>query len=158
MDPFMMGLLSLFASGNPMQAGPMMDAMGVPLPGSGGGDPGAGGLGQLIPGEMGPFQAGTSANTAAQVPAQPQTPGLFSGMTDPKNLAALAGMQGVKAPAEVKPIMSGGVTGGVKAPEANASAVKGATASPALQSLMAALLSSQQDPLRVPQLGALMRR
>lgn len=157
MDPFLNGLLMMFAGSNPEQAGPMMDSLGIPMPGSGGGDPGAGALGQIIPGQMGPFQAGTVANDQAQVSAQQAASTPMAATFDPKNMAALAGLQGVKTPEPIKPIMSGGVTGGVAVPQAKAGAAAGST--PALNMLMQALLSGgSQDPLRVPQLGALMRR
>lgn len=70
-------------------------------------------------------------------PAQPYNPGL----------------QGVKAPAPVTPIMSGGVPGGVKAPEVTAKMGQGSTA---IQALLAALLGGPA-PERVQPLGAYAR-
>lgn len=77
------------------------------------------------------------------------------GQMDPKMLMALAGMSGAKAPPAVQPIMNGGVTGGAKAPEMGG---KVSASSPAIQALMAALMPGGADPLRVPNLGAMMRK
>lgn len=142
MDPWMMGLLSMFASQNPGQAGPMMDKLGIPPPGSGspiGGDSGDAGLGPWM----------TTVNP------EPQPGAAASAKPSAQSLMQLASLQGIKPPAPVTPIMGGGVAGGVKPPDTAKSLQAG---SPAINALMAALLHpGNQDPLRVPTLGSFIR-
>lgn len=66
----------------------------------------------------------------------------------------LAGLQGVKVPGAVQPIMSGGVSGGVKPPQPDAAGLK--QGAPAIQALMQALMQRSQGPV-VPNLGSLVR-
>lgn len=152
-----------------------LDALGIPAPDlagkakfGGAFQPpmmlGAGGV--APPGGPDPWGA-TVTPAAAEVPppaaeAPPPTAGAPppaaappTGQMDPKMLMALAGMSGAKAPPAVQPIMHGGVTGGVKAPEMGG---KVSASSPAIQALMAALMPGGADPLRVPNLGAMMRK
>lgn len=99
------------------------------------------------PGGVGPFP-GVAAPPAAA--AAPQNGGDLATMK-----LALAANQGVKAPEAIKPLMTGGVTGGVKVPEMK---MEGGAGTQALQALLAALGpgSAGKDPLRVPTLGAIM--
>lgn len=134
-DPFTIGLLSMFAGQNPEQAAPLLDSMGVPVPQL----PSTTGIPVTVPGTA-PQQAPAQPAVAGSLQqAQPQAAG-----SNPLSVLA-----GVKAPAPVQPIMNGGVTGGVKAPEV-ASATK--VGSPAIDALMAALLGRSPTP-QVPTLG-----
>ena len=120
---------------------------------------------------MDPFTIGLLSMAAAQNPEQfgPMltqlglpVPKLGEGGTAPQTPAATpigpsaanAGLQGIKAPAAIQPIMSGGVAGGVKPPELTAKMGQG---SPAIQSLMAALLSGRGGEMPVPTLGSYIR-
>lgn len=67
---------------------------------------------------------------------------------------ALAANQGLKAPEPIKPIMSGGVVGGVKAPEMSTQGGQSQALGMLLQALGPG--AAGKDPLRVPTLGALM--
>jgi len=67
---------------------------------------------------------------------------------------ALAANQGLKAPEPIKPIMSGGVTGGVKVPEMSTQGGQSQALGMLLQALGPG--AAGKDPLRVPTLGALM--
>lgn len=140
MDPFTIGLLSMFAANNPEQAGPMLTQMGLPVPKltdlAGGAEDGTGG------GGADPMQAQAQAQPAVRQPQMPNAPTL-----------ANAALQGVKPPAPIQPIMSGGVAGGVKPPEMTA---KMGSGSPAIQSLMAALLGGGGH-MPVPTLGEYIR-
>lgn len=171
MDPWMTGLMALFAGQNPQQAGPLLDAAGVPPPDQmmKAGGPG---LGEMMPGDVlqGAVAPGSSPALmpAAAATAGPQGamggqvvpepsglggPGGALGTSDMAKLA-LAGMQAAK-PAPIMPIMNGGVSGGVKPPEVSAG-VKGAQA-PAINALMQALLQ-RSSPSVAPGLGALLPR
>jgi len=134
-DPFTMGILSMFAGSNPEQAGPLLDSMGLPVP-------------KLPP------AGGTLVMPAAAAAAEPQVAGALQEVVPQANPLAGIGakLQGVKAPNPVAPVMSGGVAGGVKPPEV--AAMK--AGSPAIQALMQALLTRSQGPA-VPGLGELIR-
>ena len=150
-DPFTMGLLSMFAGTNPEQAAPLLDSMGVPVPQlptgatmdmTGVQQPGFSGVpgASLAPGMSLGLPAGSS--TVGQTQQAP-------GMAQKNPLGALAG---VKAPTPVQPIMSGGVSGGVRAPEVQ----KMQMGSPAIDALMQALLQRSAGPA-VPTLGEMVR-
>ncbi len=150
MDLGMDALLALFAANNP-GIGPQLDAAGIQPPmGLGGPKPGVGEM--LMGGGQG---AGPMAGQAPQIgpwetavnPAPPA-----AGAQNPA--MALAALQGMQAPKPITPIMTGGVTGGVKPPEVNAAGLK--QGSPAITALMQALLQHQAGPT-VPNLGALVR-
>lgn len=147
MDPVMEAIMAMFAGTNPEKAGPMLDAAGVPLP-AGLGKPEMGAMiygeqaGPPVPPGVGPAGTGPSGNVAGA-----------AGGLNPQMLAAL---QGVKAPAPIQPIMNGGVTGGVKAPDQDLKNM--GSGSGAIQALMASLLQPRQNPLTVPNLGSLIGR
>ena len=69
-------------------------------------------------------------------------------------LQALAGLQGVKMPEPPRPIMQGGVSGGVKPPDMKAAA---GASQQVLGTLLQALLMNHPGNPTVPQLGTLMR-
>ena len=128
-----------------------LDALGVPVPDMskmmqlGGAMPPAGGgapdLGSMIGGMEG------SGNPAAGGAAAPAG-------GNPLMKAAASGVGAmVKAPEVPKPIMSGGVTGGVKAPDVQ----KVQAGSPAIASLMQALLGGRGGGMPVPDLGSYIR-
>jgi len=131
-----------------------LDAAGIPAPSKLGltqpPAPGADGFapttGFMPADQNDPAGAGMAPAAPAAAPAG-GSPDLFK--------LALAGNQGVKAPAPVTPLMNGGVTGGVKAPEMNGKASNGAIA--ALLSQLGGSQSMSADPLRVPSLAALMQ-
>jgi hypothetical protein len=163
-DPFTMGLLSMFAGSNPEQAAPLLTQMGVPVPkmpeslDQGLGAPTQPGLPQpaaqipgstmgssmapAAPGEL-PWAPGGGAGQAPGRGAPGQAPGQ----------SPLSALAGVKAPAPLQPVMSGGVAGGVKPPDVTAATKVG---SPAIDALMAALLGGGGGP-RVPTLGEYIR-
>lgn len=154
-------LAALLAGPNGPEAAAMLDQAGVPVPTKA----------SLLGGPRAPFtpperpqppstgpimgmeddlsyaRGGTGTTPPA---AQPQ-----AGMGQDLTKLGLAAAKGVKAPEPVKPLMSGGVTGGVKVPEAKMDAGAGTQA---LQALLAALGpgAAGKDPLRVPTLGAIM--
>jgi|SRR5581483_6303394 len=139
MDPWMMGLLSMFASQNPGQAGPMLDKLGVPPPNAGA--------------EAGDKTLGPWITT---VNPEPQPGSAASPNPSSQALMQLASLQGVKAPAPIQPVLSAGVPGGVKAPNETAKSIQ--AGSPAVNALMAALLNpASANPLRVPDLGSFIR-
>lgn len=142
------------------EAAAMLDAAGVPPPSKA----------MLLGGPKAPVDPfSPQAMTAAPVDANdPGGVGPFPGVAAPQAAAApqnggdlntmklaLAANQGVKAPEPIKPLMSGGVTGGVKVPDAK---MEAGTGTQALQALLAALGpgAAGKDPLRVPTLGAIM--
>lgn len=145
-------LATLLGGPNGAEAAASLDAAGVPVPAK---------LGMTQPPAPG---ADGFAPTTGFIPADQNDPGMAgaapaaaapaAGGPDLFKLA-LAGNQGVKAPAPVTPIMSGGVTGGVKAPEMNGKASNNAVA--ALMSQLGGSQSMNADPLRVPTLAALMQ-
>lgn len=145
MDPMFL----MWMAQNPEMGG-LLDAAGIPPPGGGAG------FGGVMPGA----QAPTTGWEATVNPAGPV--GQVQGLDQAQKMAMMAkmaGMQGMKAPAPIQPIMSGGVTGGVKPPEVGGGKI--AAAAPAIQALLQAAIGGgggQLDPLRVPQLGALMPR
>lgn len=132
MDPWLTGLMSIFGASNPETAGPMLDQAGLPLPM---------GLGGPQQQDLGSMIDPTAGTTGATTPAA---------ATQPNSAMALAAMQGIKAPAPIQPIMNGGVTGGVKAPDVTA--MKGG--SPSINALMQALLQRGQP---VQDLGQMIR-
>lgn len=149
-------LAALLGGPNGAEAAAQLDAAGIPPPSKLGltqppaqAPPGADGFAQttgFLPQDIDPA-TGQPVAPATAAPAKAGGPDLFK--------LALAGNQGLKAPEPVKPIMTGGVTGGVKAPEMG---VKGG--STAVQMLLSQLGGSQAmnpDPLRVPTLAALMQ-
>ena len=139
MDPWLTGLAAIFGAQNP-SAGAALDMSGIPPPvGLGGPQPDEG-LGNWI----------TTVNP------EPQTvPGADAAKPNNAQLMQLAAMQGVKAPAPVTPIMSGGVAGGVKPPQVNENIAK--QGNPAITALMQALLAGRGGAPAVPSLGALVR-
>lgn len=172
LDPFSW-FLSLFAGANPDKAGPLLDAAGVPPPGKFQGRLNVGGpdLNALLA----PQGSGTAGATEPDVPPQamPAAPGIdpaswaqnvsvtpapAAPAAAPNNdlMKTLAGLQGVKAPEPIKPIMSGGVTGGVKPPEVQVGAASKAGA-PAIAQLLAAMRPGVANPLRVPALVDLLK-
>jgi hypothetical protein len=129
-----------------------LDALGVPVPDMskmmslGGAMPPAGGpgipdLGSIIGGAEGGGQAAGVAGAA---------PGGLGQMAK-AGLSAVGPM--VKAPEVPKPIMSGGVAGGVRAPDIQ----KVQAGSPAIASLMQALLGGRGGGMPVPDLGSYIR-
>lgn len=96
----------------------------------------------MVPGMGGP----TAASAGESLPWAGSSAG-------PTKVGYNPGLQGVKAPAPIQPIMSGGVTGGVRAPEMTAKMGNG---SAAIQALMAALLGGPA-PERVGTLGSYVR-
>jgi hypothetical protein len=173
--------LSIFAGANPEKAGPLLDAAGVPPPGKFQGRLGSLGgpdLNSLLnpeampatPTDMGlePSPTGIAQPMApAPQPAiDPASWGANVSVTGPQAaapaaaqsplLAKMAGLQGVKAPEPIKPIMTGGVTGGVKAPEVQVGGAAKAMA-PAIAALMAASRPAVANPLRVPALADLLK-
>ncbi len=116
-----------------------------------------------------PFTTGLMALFAANNPAQaaplltqmgvpvpgggdPSAAGMGGLMGQGGPMLGNAGLQGIKAPAPVTPIMQGGVSGGVRAPEVQ----KMQMGSPAIASLMQALLGGGR-PMPVPTLGEYIR-
>ena len=161
MDPTMMAWLAMLAGSKPEVAGPLMDQV-LPPPGK----MNLGGpvqdvvpdtpslIDPMSPQAIGPWT--TTVNPSPQVAptADPAAPGGLSAA----QMLGLAGMQGIKAPAPITPLMHGGVQGGVKPPDMTAK-MGGAASSPAIAALMHALLGGGgQDPLRVPTLGSLVGR
>jgi len=158
MDPFQMALLMMQAGQNPEQMAALLDQSGIPPPTSP--KAGAAGVPSNVPGvvtddnSLGALLRGAGGPAASAAPVP-------SPVAAPEAAAPAAGKAPVsapplfKAPEPIKPIMSGGVIGGVNAPKQSTS-FSGTT--PAM-ALMQALLSSgqQQNPLRVPNLGALLR-
>ena len=136
MDPWMTGLSLMMAAQNP--------EMGQ----------------QLLGGAMGtnptgnPADLGSLMSPEAGASVQGGPPGTAPGALNPNVLKALAGLQGLKAPAPVQPLMHGGVTGGVKVPDQNMNVKAGA---PVSQALIQALLSHGAPP-QIPGLGSLIRR
>lgn len=145
---FVSQLAMLLGGPNGPQAAAELDKLGIPPPPMK--------LGGPVPQTTGYSEMDMMPQPAPQATPQaaPQAPAL-AGQPDLTKLA-LAANQGVKTPEPVKPIMSGGVAGGVKAPEMGGKVQANA---PAVQALMAALTGqgATSDPLRVPSLGALMR-
>ncbi len=88
------------------------------------------------------------ASVPGAVPAGPQVAGMLQEQ-QPQQANPLSALAGVKPPAPIQPIMSGGVAGGVKAPEVSSATKVG---SPALDALMMALLGRNPTP-QVPTLG-----
>ncbi len=125
-----------------------LDALGVPVPdmskmmslgGATPTSPGIPDLGSMIGGLEGGGQAAT-------VGAQPPGPS--------KLQQGLEAFGKVKAPEAPKPIMSGGVAGGVKAPDVH----KMQAGSPAIAALMQALLGGRGGGgMPVPDLGSYIR-
>ena len=117
------------------------------------------------PGGLPPAAAPMVQPVAPPVPVPMVPPGMPAVGMDPaggqNNPAAqlnqLFGVAGKlpMASADQKPIMSGGVSNAQKAPEMGKVAGAAGAASPEL--IMKMLLGGGQNPLRVPQLGALMR-
>lgn len=151
-----LGALFAMIGLKPEMAG-QLDALGIPAPNpmmvGMGGKEDLGGLigGGAVGGQMG---GGMLAAPAIGPWETTVTPTGADGPSMGQKL--LAGMQGIKAPEAPKPIMGGGVTGGVRAPEMNAQAATGG--GPVLAALMQAMLSGGgQNPLRVPELGSFIR-
>ena len=145
-------LASILGGPNGAEAAAKLDAAGIPPPSK---------LGLTQPqapmndGNDPAFDTAGFMPTAGPAPAAaPAAPAQAGGQSDLFKLA-LAGNQGVKAPAPVTPVMTGGVTGGVKAPEVSGKASNGAIA--ALLSQLGGSQSMNADPLRVPTLAALMQ-
>lgn len=147
MDPWLTGLAAIFGAQNPENAGTLLDQAGITPPPMGAGENTLGGFVTGNGGVMQPTQAPQIGPWDTTVnPAQPGA--------QPNPLMGLAGLQGVKAPAPITPVMTGGVAGGVKPPAVNENIAK--MGNPAIQALMQALLSRGQAPA-VPSLGALVR-
>lgn len=152
MDPYVMSLLMMAAGQNPEEMAKILDQAQIPVPGGAGGTgiglpsptnvPGTmtddGSVGAMLRGGVGAPPIAAAAGAGAGAGVQP---------------VAKPPMQ-LKAPEPVKPIMQGGVTGGVHPPSATNLQFGGT--SPAM-ALMQALLTQQQNPLRVPALGAMLR-
>jgi len=161
MDPITAFLMTLVGQ-NPGIA-PQLDAAGVPPP-MGLGGPQPGGMGSLIGGGLSAPQAPPPpvnpaggmgeliGNTAGGMAAPPPGGNPVPGPASPVNAMGMASLQGVKAPEPIKPIMSGGVVGGVAPPKADVGAISGSNAgSPVAQLLIQALLGGRQQ--RAPALG-----
>jgi hypothetical protein len=145
-DPFTMGLLSMFAGSNPEQAAPLLTQMGVPVPKM---------PESLDQGLGAPVQPTLPQTAPAQPTAPLPTPLAVGGQGTMAQgqQSPLSALAGVKAPAPLQPVMSGGVAGGVKPPDVTAATKVG---SPAIDALMAALLGGGGGP-RVPTLGEYIR-
>lgn len=143
---FVSQLAMLLGGPNGPQAAAEIDKLGIPPPP------------MKLGGPTDPTMGYSEMDQMPAVPAAPAAPAPTAPVAASPDLSklALAANQGIKAPEPIKPIMSGGVTGGVKAPEMSG---KVAGSAPAVQALMAALTgqAAAPDPLRVPALGALMR-
>lgn len=179
MDPIAMAMMA--AANNPQMWGPMFDQMNIPTPDNPAfaqifsqaqQQPDLGGMlnpttplpGMLVQGgppgpPIGPQEGQQPPGPPQAAPlgpdGQPQAPPNNAvAAVDPRNRAQQVPPQ-VRAPTPTAPIMSGGVAGAQKAPDMK---LQNAGPSPA-QSLMAAMLGGgqNQNPLRVPQLGALLR-
>jgi hypothetical protein len=162
MDPFQIALLMMQAGQNPEQMAALLDQSGLPPPTSAGAP--AAGVPSNVPGisiddgSLGALLRGTGgAGAAATAPGAAMVGG--AGATPaPAPAAAPAPMQAppqFKAPEPIKPIMTGGVTGGVNAAKSNTSF---SGVSPAMALMQALIGGGQaQNPLRVPQLGSLLR-
>ena len=175
MNP-MTWFLNLFAAMDPAKAGPMLDSLGVPPPSKLGGPTQEPDLASLLnPTEptapVAPLDMATQPSPTGMAQPMPMPgidpaswganvsvsgPPAAAAAPAANPLAKLAAFQGMKAPEAVKPIMSGGVTGGVKPPEVQVGGAAKAGA-PAIQALMAALLGGGGNPLRVPALGDFLR-
>lgn len=130
-DPFLMGFM-------PPQA--MQPSLGEIIAGA----PGVNALAQASPTTLG----------AAGVPGMPGGP-MAPGMSGANPIASLGQvLQGVQRPQAQAPLMSGGVSGSQKAPEA---AIRGGQSGAQLQALLA-MLQGRQQPLTVPTLGQLIGR
>lgn len=129
MDPFMNGLLALFAGRNPEQAGPMLDGMGIPAPG-GAGPMGGGGIDSFA--KLMDPTAGT------------MTPPDAEGVSNPIGSGVLGGEDAVPGMGPKPPMMLGGPTapstlGGPPTPEMMPSASASASAISPLQATNAAM-------------------
>ena len=131
-DPFMMGFM-------PPQAMPQAPqlSLGDIIAGA----PGVNALAQASPTTLG----------AAGMPGMPGGP-MAPGANPMASLGQV--LQGVQRPQAQAPLMSGGVSGSQKAPEA---AIRGGQSGAQLQALLA-MLQGRQQPLTVPTLGQLIGR
>ncbi len=103
------------------------------------------------PGLLGSVMGGAAGGGAAATAEPPAVPGAPNPMAKALAAAGAQGIVGAKPPA---PIMSGGVTGGVRAPEP----VPVKTGAPAIQALIGALMGGGgRDATRVPDLGSYIR-
>lgn len=154
-----MGQLAAMLAQNPA-LGADLDKLGIPAPAKLGGpptDPSGYGIGPFMDPMNNDPGAPAGSPTGSMVPTGGDVNPAPAAITPTQQQAlSLAALQGVKAPAPVQPIMTGGVTGGVKPPEVQMK-VGGAQA-PAIQALQAALMGGGKDPLRVPTLGSLIGR
>jgi hypothetical protein len=162
MDPFQMALLMMQAGQNPEQMAALLDKSGIPPPTS----PQAGAAGvptnvagtTLDEGGLGAILRGSPGTPQAEAASAPATAAVPAAASAEPATAAGAGKVAqppiFKAPAPITPIMHGGVTGGTPPPKVNAS-FTGVT--PAMALMQALISGGQQNPLRVPNLGAMLR-
>lgn len=155
-NPWMMGQLLT----NPEAAGQLFDWAGIKPPGTEGANVG-------MPGQIEGLQTATPGSTLdtggfgsmlTGLGFSPQAaPGMEAGAAPAGGPAAAQARQvppQVKGPEPIKPIMSGGVAGGVPPPKSDTNFSGMGPAIALLQQLMQG--AGNRNPLRVPQLGALL--
>ncbi len=163
MDPFQLAMLLMSAAQQPDMAGQTLEQLGIPAPGMPGSPiamPGGGpleGNASAVPGTALDF-----GGMGAALTGQGFFPSAAPGMPE-AGAAALAGGAAaaqprqvppqVKGPEPIKPIMSGGVTGGVQSPKSDTNFSGIAPAIALLQQIMSG--AGNQNPLRVPVLSGL---
>jgi hypothetical protein len=147
MNPMLMGLMAMMGNSNPDLFAQAMASQGVSPGMLGGGMPG------YAPDD--PLQSlfaggGSVPQTMPGAPTMPSAPAASAAASP------LSGLQGVKAPEQAKPVFSGGVSGAQGAPQMKA------VGSSSVQDLISQLMLGRggeagQNPLRVPDLGALLK-
>lgn len=165
MNPFMMGLLSMTGAQNPEMFSSAMANLGFSPDSMGQGQSGMSNFMGYPQGDpLGGFITGMGQPQAAPAAPQPTVAGWEAtvnpadqsgGAQPPAPGNMLAGLGGAKMPQAPQPIMSGGVAGGGQpAPGMKVQAGNGALANAIMQLISGA---GNQDPLRVPALGTMIR-
>ena len=162
MDPFQLAMLLMSAAQQPEMAGKSLEALGIPAPGMPGSPiamPGGSveGNASAVPGTAFDFGGMGAALTGqgffpSAAPGMPETGAAPAGgpaaQAQPRQVPPQ-----VKAPEPIKPIMSGGVTGGVQTPKSDTNFSGVGPAIALLQQIMSG--AGNQNPLRVPVLSGL---
>lgn len=171
MDPIAMAMMG--ASSDPQRWGPILDQMRIPLPGTpefnqlfpqaqnGALMPGAdqnigaalNGVGTQVPGVT-TSQPTAVAGTPSPTPGMPPPGAPPPGVMPPQPNAVPQVAPQVRMPTVPSPVFAGGVSSSQKAPDAAFNSTAPSTAQMLLQALMS---GGQQNPLRVPALGSILR-
>lgn len=159
-DPMQMGLLGLMGAQNPDMFAQLMSAQGISptqVPGTMLNAPQAPQLGGLLSGLSGLAQNLPGAQPQGGLPT-PMSPEQAAAAQGGAPAAApgvdmMAALGKVKAPEQVRPVFSGGVSGSQGAPQARAAG----GLSQGSEAILAALLGGGRGAADIPSLGSLLR-